>query len=71
MRDRPHERCSTTFTDKHHLLVTALETLHRDNEHRSRERIAALRDAATRGCCSVPPSRNYCRSTNRAAPACG
>jgi len=34
------------FTDKHHLLVTALQTLHRDNEHRSRERIAALRDAS-------------------------
>ncbi|AGZ42406.1 transcriptional regulator [Actinoplanes friuliensis DSM 7358] len=32
------------FTDKHHLLVTALQTLHRDNEQHSRRRIAALRD---------------------------
>jgi AcrR family transcriptional regulator len=34
------------FTDKHHLLVTALQTLHRDNEYRGRERFAALRDAS-------------------------
>ena len=34
------------FTDKHDLLVTALRTLHQDNEHRSRQRIAALRDAS-------------------------
>jgi AcrR family transcriptional regulator len=34
------------FTDKHHLLVTALRTLHRDNERRGRERIAARRDAS-------------------------
>jgi AcrR family transcriptional regulator len=34
------------FTDKHDLLVTALQTLHRDNEHRSRQRLAALRDAS-------------------------
>ncbi|MEU4830723.1 TetR/AcrR family transcriptional regulator [Streptosporangium sp. NPDC023615] len=34
------------FTGKHHLLVTALQMLHRENEHRGRERIAALRDAS-------------------------
>lgn len=34
------------FSDKHHLLVTALRTLHRDNERRARARIAALRDAS-------------------------
>ncbi|MGC5009299.1 TetR/AcrR family transcriptional regulator [Streptosporangium sp. DT93] len=34
------------FTDKHHLLVTALQLLHRENGHRGRERIAALRDAS-------------------------
>lgn len=34
------------FTDKQHVLVTALQTLHRDNEHRGRERIAALREAS-------------------------
>ena len=34
------------FTDKHHLLVTALQTLHRDNEQGGRQRIAALRDAS-------------------------
>ncbi len=34
------------FADKHHLLVTALRMLHRDNERRARERIAALRDPA-------------------------
>ena len=34
------------FTDKHQLLVTALRTLHRDNERRGRERIAARRDAS-------------------------
>jgi AcrR family transcriptional regulator len=30
------------FTNKHHLLITALQTLHRDNERRARSRIAAL-----------------------------
>ncbi|GAA0992088.1 TetR/AcrR family transcriptional regulator [Acrocarpospora macrocephala] len=34
------------FTDKHHLLVTALQMLHRENERRAQERIAALRDAS-------------------------
>ncbi len=34
------------FTGKHHLLITALRTLHRDNGHHSRERIAALRGAS-------------------------
>jgi AcrR family transcriptional regulator len=34
------------FADKHRLLLTALQALHRDNEHRARERIAALGDAA-------------------------
>jgi AcrR family transcriptional regulator len=34
------------FIDKHDLLVTALEMLHRENGHRARERIAALRDAS-------------------------
>ena len=34
------------FADKHHLLVTALQLLHRENERRARERIAGLRDAA-------------------------
>jgi len=34
------------FPDKHQLLVTALRTLHRDNERRGRERIAARRDAS-------------------------
>lgn len=34
------------FTNKHHLLVTALQMLHRENEHRAQERIAALRDAS-------------------------
>lgn len=33
------------FTDKHHLLITALELLHRENERRARERIATLREA--------------------------
>jgi AcrR family transcriptional regulator len=34
------------FTDKHDLLVTALQLLHRENEQRARQRIATLRDAA-------------------------
>ncbi|MFC4588840.1 TetR/AcrR family transcriptional regulator [Sphaerisporangium corydalis] len=34
------------FTNKHHLLVTALQMLHRENERGARERIAALRDAS-------------------------
>jgi AcrR family transcriptional regulator len=34
------------FSGKHHLLVTALQALHRDNERRGRDRIAARRDAA-------------------------
>ncbi|WP_198169102.1 GNAT family N-acetyltransferase [Herbidospora daliensis] len=34
------------FAGKHDLLVTALRMLHRDNEGRARERIAALRDPA-------------------------
>ena len=34
------------FTDKHHLLVTALQLLHRENERHARERIATLRDAS-------------------------
>lgn len=34
------------FTSKHHLMVAALQMLHRDNEHRARQRIAALRDAS-------------------------
>ncbi|MBG0831602.1 TetR/AcrR family transcriptional regulator [Planomonospora sp. ID67723] len=34
------------FTDKHHLLVTALQMLHRENERRARERISALPDAS-------------------------
>ncbi|GAB2585438.1 hypothetical protein Aab01nite_52880 [Paractinoplanes abujensis] len=34
------------FAGKHHLLVTALQELHRDNEQRGRRRIEALRDAS-------------------------
>jgi AcrR family transcriptional regulator len=34
------------FGSKHHLLVSALRLLHRDNEHRARARIAGLRDAS-------------------------
>ncbi len=34
------------FAGKRDLLVTALRTLHRDNERRGRQRIAALRDAS-------------------------
>lgn len=34
------------FTGKHDLLVMALRLLHRDNERRARDRIAALRDAS-------------------------
>ncbi len=34
------------FTDKHHLLVTALQMLHRENERRAQKRIAALRNAS-------------------------
>jgi AcrR family transcriptional regulator len=33
------------FTDKHHLLVTALRMLHREDGRRARDRIAALRGA--------------------------
>lgn len=33
------------FTDKQHLLVSALTMLHRDNEHRARQRITPLRNA--------------------------
>ncbi|GAA2716183.1 TetR/AcrR family transcriptional regulator [Actinoplanes palleronii] len=34
------------FPGKHQLLVTALQTLHRDNDRRARDRFAALRDAS-------------------------
>jgi AcrR family transcriptional regulator len=34
------------FPGKHQLLVTVLQLLHRENERRARERIAALRDAS-------------------------
>lgn len=34
------------FTDKHELLITALRLLHRDNNRRARERIAARRDVS-------------------------
>lgn len=34
------------FTNKHHLLVTALRTLHRENERQAQQRIATLHDAS-------------------------